>query len=393
MNGREHPAITLLHTMGGLQMGGVGNVALRNIRRLEENGFRNHICYLRPRHDLADDFAGQGIRTTYLAYTGLHSIPRVILDLVRLVRGLDVDIVHTNHKIDHLLAGLAGRVCGVPVIRTLHYVLVQEEHRDRGWRARAERWLSRLMNRRLTDHFIAVSRAAAEAHAAFSDLDEHPLTVIHPGLPVESWLEPPSAADLVRRRTELELPDGEPVLVNVGRLRPVKAQERLVALMARVAERHPGARLLILGEGPRRTALEATIRDRGLDGHIRLLGQRTDVREILAISDLFVATSEREGFGLAVVEAMLAGLPVVCTHTRAFTEIVESGTTGYLVADEEDLARRVLELLERPELREEMGRRGRELAARRFDLTTSVRRLETVYQRLLQRSPAAGGGT
>lgn len=374
---------TILHTVGGLQMGGVGRLLLHNVGELEGGGFTNRVCYLRPRHDMAPEFRQAGIHPTRIPYDGARSIPAATLRLTRLVRQSGANLVHTNHLLDHVLGGTAARLAGVPVIRTLHYVVAPPGERDAGPRAGLERSLSAAANRWLADHFIAVSEAVAEAHTGFSNVPPERVTVVHPGLHVQRWVREPRPEELRRIRVELGLEGAYPVLVNVGRLRPVKRQDRLVALMGQLVRERPFARLLIVGEGICRRRLERSIRDRGLESHVHLLGQRSDVREILGVSDIFVSTSDREGFGLALVEAMLAGLPVICTLTRAFTEILDSGVTGYIIPDEASLPGRVLALAAEPDLLRRMGARAREVAAERFDVARSVRRLEAVYDRVL----------
>lgn len=374
----------VLHTVGGLHVGGVGNLLLRNLGCLDPARFRSQVCYFRPRHDLLPRFRPMGIEPIHIGYRGYWWLPVMVGRLLRLARTLRADLIHANHGIDHLVAGMVGAISGIPVIRTLHHIARPERLREDDAKDLPRRWIKKGTNRWLTDHFIAVSESVAEAHTRFSNVPADRMTVIYPGMASEDW-RAPNAERVLRMRKRLGLEDAFPVLVNVGRLRPIKRQHHLIGIMRDVVASWPRARLLIVGEGDSRARIEGEIRWSGLQSHVQLLGSRDDVREILAVSDIFVMMSDREGFGLSMVEAMLAGLPVVCSRTDAATEIVESGVTGYIASDQEAIVRRVLELAADPRLARRIGEAGRASAARRFDLERSVRALEDTYERVLGR--------
>jgi glycosyltransferase involved in cell wall biosynthesis len=162
-------------------------------------------------------------------------------------------------------------------------------------------------------------------------------------------------------------------------------------MMPRVLERWPDARLIIVGEGAERRALQEEISRRGLGASILMLGQRHDVAPLLSLSDIFVFPSEGEGLGLALLEAACAGKPVVATNSGAVPEVVEDGVSGYLVepGNHEALAEAVLRVAESTDRAQTMGLRGQQIARQRFDLRTSVRKLEYVYLSVLKGQAAA----
>lgn len=151
---------------------------------------------------------------------------------------------------------------------------------------------------------------------------------IYNGVPL---VEVPSASRRAGLRRHAGLDPGDFVVVTVGRLTENKAHSDLIEAVASLREEFPRLRTLIVGEGRTRLVLEALVRERDLGGVVSLTGERHDVLDILAIADVFVFPSRVEGFGLALLEAMAAGCPVVATDIDGVRELVEDGVSGLLV--------------------------------------------------------------
>jgi glycosyltransferase involved in cell wall biosynthesis len=146
----------------------------------------------------------------------------------------------------------------------------------------------------------------------------------------------------------------------------------------------PRTRLIIVGEGSERVRLQELVTSLGLDKHVTLAGFRTDVPELLQRMDVYVQPSLHESFGIVLLEAMAAGLPVVASEVEGIPEIVADGETGYLVpvGDSEALANAVRSLLRDTELRRKMGETGRRRVAKEFDIKKTVRSYEQLYEEL-----------
>jgi glycosyltransferase involved in cell wall biosynthesis len=175
-----------------------------------------------------------------------------------------------------------------------------------------------------------------------------------------------------------------PRLITVGRLAAPKDPLTLVRALARV---HEPFTARIVGEGPDRPAVEAAIREAGLVDTVELMGDRGDVPQLLADSDVFVLSSRSEGAPLSILEAMAAGLPVVASAVGGVPELVEDGVTGVLVPPEDPaaLAAALVRLLADRELRRRLGCAGRERVRDRFDLRSSRRAHLDLYARALAR--------
>jgi glycosyltransferase involved in cell wall biosynthesis len=174
---------------------------------------------------------------------------------------------------------------------------------------------------------------------------------------------------------------GRPLVIGTaGRLSAQKAQHHLIELAGILRERGMPFIIRVAGDGELRESLAAAARDANLQGHIRWEGFIGDIPAFLRELDIFILTSHWEGFGYALIEAMLCGLPVIAFNVSSNPEIVEEGKTGYLVPpyDIALLAAAVERLHQNPVQAIEMGLRGRSRALELFDFQKSLGRLETI---------------
>jgi glycosyltransferase involved in cell wall biosynthesis len=272
-------------------------------------------------------------------------------------------------------------------VSSVHWLGRLEDHPEEAHRSWLRRWsemrVTVVLNRVLADRIVAVSDAVRASYAALAGFPAERTVVIHPGIDMRAAASAPGDRDRLRR--ELGVSATAPVLLNVGRLHPVKGQRGLVPAMRAIRRRHPDAVLLVAGDGELREVLTRDIATAGLDGAVRLLGTRSDVDALLAASDVLVLASESEAAPLPLFEAMRAGRPIVATDVGGVREIVEDGVNGYVVprGDPEALAAGVLRVLGDPGGARRLGDAGRRLGAERFDIRESVRRIEAIYRALL----------
>lgn len=185
-------------------------------------------------------------------------------------------------------------------------------------------------------------------------------------------------------------PKGERLLVHVSNFRPVKRVLDILTVFLGVRKEMP-ARLLLIGDGPDRHAAEAMCRANGTCDDVLFLGKMTDPEAVLASCDLFVLASETESFGLAALEAMACGVPVVSTNAGGLSEVVEEGVSG-LMNDVGDTARMTANAL--AILKDDMTlaryRKGARSAAEQFDITRVLPIYEALYQEVVDQVKANG---
>jgi glycosyltransferase involved in cell wall biosynthesis len=210
------------------------------------------------------------------------------------------------------------------------------------------------------------------------------MIVVHPGLEPSDFQARLTEEGRRRLRRSLRLEDAAPILICVGRLEPNKGQHYWLPVLADIRRDWPNACLVFVGEGPDRSIIEKTRLQLNLGDSVRLLGRRDDVPALLDIADVFVSASLTEGFGLAVLEAMAAGKPVVAYSLPALTEFVDDGATGFLVpsVDPEALGAALRKVLAEPGLLAKMGSTAKE-SAQKFSAKRSAERLEQIYEDVL----------
>ena len=295
--------------------------------------------------------------------------PRLAASFSAAVRRERPDILHTHMVHADIYGSVAAHALRVPFVSTRHnddrYLLGPFRFVDRAFMSGVAA-------------IIAISEAVRDFHVR-AGLPAAKLATIHYGLD-----ELPAATSELTP-DEAGVPADVPLVLAIGRLIEQKDHATLLDAFAQVRREHSDARLAILGWG----RLEAATRDRaralGLDGAVYLPG-RVEPSAWLARADVFAHTSRWEGFGIVLLEAMLAGLPVVATRVSAIPEIVIDGETGVLApaGDAEAVAAAVSALLGDVERRQVLGAAGRRRAQQEFSVSRMTERTISVYESALR---------
>jgi glycosyltransferase involved in cell wall biosynthesis len=285
--------------------------------------------------------------------------------LVRLARTLRADIVHTHLVHADVYGGLAARLRGTHLVST--------KHNDDPFRVGPFRFVERGLSH-LADRVITITDALHRFTVDRVGVSADKVETIHYGLDgiPEAWgVNSPD-----------DVPGGARVLLAIARLTDQKGIDVAIRALASLPD---DTVLVVLGDGPERAALLRLARELGLDQRVFLLGRVPDVGAWLGRATLLVHPARWEGFGLAVLEAMLAGLPVVATNVSALPELVVDGESGVLVPpdDAQALARGIARALETPQL----GAGGLERAHREFSVGKMADRTAALYLKV-QRDPA-----
>lgn len=178
-------------------------------------------------------------------------------------------------------------------------------------------------------------------------------------------------------------PNGEKILAHVSNFRKVKRIGDVVRVFARVRKKIP-CKLLLIGDGPERYDAEVYCRKKGLSDDLKVLGKVRDTERVLSIADLFLLPSEFESFGLAALEAMSAGVPVISSNTGGIPEVNEEGFSGYLndVGDVKGMAQNAIQLLQDEEKLKQMKLQAFG-QAKKFDILNILPMYEKLYQSVM----------
>lgn len=296
--------------------------------------------------------------------------------LIRHIRRLRPQVLHTHTSKAGILGRLAGLACRVPVIvHTPHGHVFHSYFSERkaALFKLCERWLGRV-----TDMVIGLSHGCVRDHLQERIVPASKLVVIPSGVPLERFRAlGPSGGEV-------------PCVGYLGRLADIKGPLDLIEAFAILKQQNAEeACLLMVGDGPQRQAVEAAITRHGLQGCVELTGWQTDTAAHLARMDVMVVPSHNEGMGRVVVEAMAAGIPVVATAVGGLVDLVVPEYTGMLTAprNPQALAGAIRSLLERPDRGRAWGENGRGFS-QQFSDTVMFERLELLYQKLLRQAGA-----
>jgi glycosyltransferase involved in cell wall biosynthesis len=284
--------------------------------------------------------------------------------LARFVRAHGIEIVHAHAARDYHLAALAVRLASRGRLVLTRHALFPLRRFNKPLLGGAGR-------------VIAVSQAVAESVRRSGVIESSKITVVHNGIDTGRFAKPSGA------------PTDSLLVGTVGHLASIKGHDVFVRAAALIAARRPEVRFFVIGEdkSPQmgyRKFLESLVAELGLNGSVAMPGWQDDIPRLLSSLTLFVSAARSEPFGLSIVEAMAAGLPVVASASEGASEIIEDGVTGKLVPvdDAESLAKAINDLLNDPLERSRLGRNAQQ-AAQRYSLAQMASDTERVYREVL----------
>jgi glycosyltransferase involved in cell wall biosynthesis len=364
--------LRILHVVANRWWTGTADPALDLARALKERG--HSVSFACIRGDVLE---------THVRATGVELVEELSLErtarpwrlaaqiraLRRVLRAREIDVVHAHQTHDHWLAAVARRGTAAHLVRTVH-------HRRAAHAGPAARWVLRR-----TDALIAVSPGIAERLRAVGAPAAH-VTVVS-GAVDAARFSPAADGEAVRK--ELGLGD-TPVAGCVARMVPGRGHDVLIRAAARLRDRLPEARLVLVGRGEERPALEGLVRELRLASTVLFAGYRgTDLPAVLAAMDCVVLLAVgSEESGRSALEAMAVGRPVVAAPVGALADVVVDGETGWLVDPAPDPVAACLETVLRDRRRaRQLGEAGRRRVEARFTPARRAEQVEAVYSQTL----------
>jgi glycosyltransferase involved in cell wall biosynthesis len=303
--------------------------------------------------------------------------------LAAILRAHRIDVVQSHDFLTRRLALPAAALTRTKHITSVH-----------GWIAnsRKERLARRLdqMLIRRARHAVVVSGRLRQQVLQDAGMPEKRVTLLRNALLLDDY---PEGGDVAEARRKLSLPPDAAVVSIVGRLNPEKGHSLFLEMARRVASEFPKAAFLIVGQGPLRSPLGAHADALGLRDRVQFLGHRSDMHVVYNATDILALPSFTEGLPNVVLEAFAHGRPTVATRVGGVPEVVTHGVDGIIIepGQAEALTAGVLALLRDPERARNMGRKGRETVAARFDFRRRTRALESLYEAVVAGQSVAAG--
>jgi glycosyltransferase involved in cell wall biosynthesis len=353
--------------------GGVEEVVLALARRLDPREFRLALAAPAPLLEaFAPDLAGVEIETQAVEAESWRRRDEVA-KLSAFIARVRPDIVNAHLFRSTAVAAPLARWHGARVIETYHG--------REGWRRGllGGSFLADRLVSRFVDRVIAVSEAARAFLISGKGYDARKIVVVPNGRDL-SVFRPGAGGQAVRK--ELGIDRATPLVGVIGRLEEQKGHAYLLDAWPSVLAEFPDARLLVVGEGSLRGALERRVKQLGIEASVQFAGFRSDVPRVLDALDVLALPSLYEGMPLTAIEASAMAKPVVATAVDGTPEVIRDGRTGRLVPPREPaaLSRALRALLRDPSVAQQMGRAGRDLVFNRFDLARQVDATARVYR-------------
>jgi glycosyltransferase involved in cell wall biosynthesis len=333
------------------------------------------ICMHQDIHPImADAMKAAGVRIVEFSSPSLLNVNRLVR-LVRFLREGKFDLIHTHLSYANILGCLSGYFAGCPVVSSLHNT--ESDSRKRSMRVvRLETLILRYFARRI----IAVGYGVADAFRA--RVKNRHVDVIPNGIPT-----PPTITREARQKLRREITGDEnrTLLLAVGRFVPAKGYEDMIESFALLHRSNPRCFLAIAGSGRLFDQIQRQISEMRLDHSVCCLGVRSDIPQLLAASDIFVSSSHWEGLPVAILEAMMTGLPIVATAVGDIPKVV-TPEAGVIVPPHqpECLAEALNDLVNAPEKARAMGEAARNRAIQEYSLDTWMKRHMVVYEEALR---------
>lgn len=358
----------VIHLISSLRIGGAERLLVSTMTAAADSAaIRPVVIVMNEAIDpgLMAELRGSGVPVYHLARREGHLHPRYLAAILRVIRTHDIEAIHA-HNDGSLFWGMLAKLAR-PRLK-----LVYTQHEQGG--ALRIRGLSRLAYRAMVDMTVAISPFIVEETRAITG---DRVTLIENGIDLRKFIRSPA----------YQTP-GQPVhLVQVGRFAPVKGQDVLLRAVRLCLDRGLNIDCTLAGSVTDPAYYElvtSLIKELDLENHVRIQLDRTDVENLLSDMDIFVLSSRQEGFGIAIIEAMAANLPVVVPSVGGARDIVRHGDNGLLfeVGNPRDLADKLQHLIATPDLGAKFAAAGARTAAR-YDIRKTLEAKVALYRKLL----------
>ena len=356
----------------------LGGAELQLFRIIKHDKINNHtVCYFGFDDALYDRFQRLGIEVRSMGGSSKKDALTIFARLISHLRNNQYDIIHAHLSHEIVISRLANLVAGRrPIVSTHHSI--------KDGYSPILRELERL-TRQFNGLSTGVSNAVVDSFSNQKGPTQNDWSVVYNGLDCSDWsrrVETTSmrSSDISKN---LGLSEEQFVFLNVGRYESVKNQELLIEASARVVSKYPDVQVLLVGWGRLEERYRQMVEGLDLESNVTITGRVSRPEPYYGLADCFVLCSDFEGFGITLIEAAGAGLPVIGTDVPGISEVVADGVNGYLTSpdDVNQLADAMIRMVSSQD-RESFAQASRELCADRFDINKVVKNYTQIYNSL-----------
>ncbi|WP_033541215.1 N-acetyl-alpha-D-glucosaminyl L-malate synthase BshA [Planococcus sp. CAU13] len=361
-------------------VGGSGVVATELGKMLAEKGHEIHFITsstpFRLNRMYSNVFSHQVDVNSYSVFQYAPYDIALATKIAEVIKNEKLDLLHVHYAIPHAVCAILGRdMAGsdIGIVTTLHGTDITVLGSDSSLKEAIRYGIEK------SDIVTAVSNSLRDQTYDMIDPDRR-IETVYNFVDERDY----HVKDTGHLKEELGINEDEKVVIHVSNFRKVKRVGDVVDTFYRISQT-VGSKLLLVGDGPEMSRIQEQVRDLGMEEKVLFLGKRDNLSELYNISDLKLLLSEKEAFGLVLLEAMACGVPGIGTNIGGIPEIIESGSNGYLVelGDTEQAAAYGIELLRSPEIAERLREGAVETVASKFHSKRILKEYEDIYARLL----------
>jgi len=365
--------IKVLYLFDKLDTGGAERLLVTTLKHLDMKKFDIRVCSIQRGGDLVGEIEELGFKVSFLDTKCNLCNLKILFRLVRLLKKLKPEIVNTQSFYPSLHGRIAAKLTGIPVV-------VATEHGTVSYKKKLRHKIIDHLLAKVTNRIIVVSNSVKVFTSTTCRIPDNKFSVIHNAVDFSRFENIDQVSDL---RDELGLGREDKVIGTVATVVPWKGQKYLIQAFSAILGHFKKVSLIIAGDDPigYRRELEDEAGRLGVEKKVYFLGLRTDIPRVLKTIDLFAFPSLTEGLGIAAMEAMAVGLPVVASDVEGIREIITDSETGILVPPRQPsiLSDKIIDLLDNNQRAYKIGQGARRGVVLDFSPSVYCSKLENLY--------------
>lgn len=371
----------IIWVIDALKPGGAEQLMPALLSHFNSDTFEMRVCVLKVKtgNPLANELEKIGIPVDVIKANSLKN-PLNLFKLLKYFNEHQPDLIHTQLQYSDILGNIAAKLQRKPSVSTLHTL---DNMNDQGLSLLRKK-IKWFVLRTLCNQIITVSNKTKGHYVDDGKLPKDRVKTIYNGIQI-SRFQKRDSAQLTKKKQALNLNPKHKIITTISVLREPKGVQYMVDAMTSILEKNPDVTYLLVGDGAYGASLRDLISDRYLQDHIVMAGHRTDIPDMLAISDLFVLPSLGDALPTVLIEALASGTPTIATDVGGIPEIIEHNKNGLLVppANAQMLTKACLQLLNNKEEASRLSNAGLEIAKERFSVEKQVELLGNIYMELI----------
>lgn len=384
--------IRVAHLIAGIGTGGTGENTLFTILGLDKKKYHiDLVVGVELKKDILKRILNKKINLIQIRPFGArHSFlydPILLLKLIVLFKRGRYDIVHTHSTKSGILGRIAARIAGVPII--IHGLHVNALEVFNSKFINVTTILLEKITSKFTDAHISVSEVVSKKYLEYGIGKKMKYFTVRSGMEINKFFDAKGKVNNQQKRQELGLSGKCFIIGNVGRLEASKGHHFLFQAIKEILKfrKDQPIKLLVIGEGEDKEKLIKYAKKLNIEKMVIFTGYRRDVAELMAIMNLFVFTSLREGLPRVLVQAAAVGIPSVAFNVDGISEILKDNYNGFLVepTNFKQLVERIIKYIDNKELLRMHGKNGQNVVKDRWSVEGMVRRTDQIYSDLVEK--------